>query len=71
MLRKWCSLSYIIRVIKGMTVELREFRGERSLQRHRRLNISLTCIMFLVYKLLANIRFDHIDAKAVGDVGKR
>lgn len=54
-----------------MTVELREFRGERSLQRHRRLNISLTCIMFLVYKLLANIRFDHIDAKAVGDVGKR
>jgi len=40
MLRKLCSLSYIIRVIKGRTVGLREIRGERSLQRHRRLNIT-------------------------------
>jgi len=33
--------------------------------------LRLTYIMCLVYKLLANIRFEHIDAKAVGDVGMR
>ena len=40
MLRKLCSLSYIIRVIEGRTVGLREIRGERSLKKHRRLNIT-------------------------------
>ena len=39
-LRKLCSLSYIIRVIKRRIVGLREMRGERSLRRHRRLNIA-------------------------------
>jgi len=39
-LRKLCSLLYIIRVIKGRTVGLREIGGERSLRRHRCLNIT-------------------------------
>jgi hypothetical protein len=34
-LRKFCSLSHIIGVIKGRTVGLREIRGEKSLRRHR------------------------------------
>jgi hypothetical protein len=39
-LNKLCSLSYIIRVIKGRTVGLREIGGERSLRRHRFLNLT-------------------------------
>jgi hypothetical protein len=39
-LRKLCSLSCIIRVIKGGTVGLREIGGERSLRRNRCLNIT-------------------------------
>lgn len=70
-LRQLCSLSYIIRVIKGRTVGLKEIRGERHFGDTDASVLRLTHIMCLVYKLLANIRFEHIDAKAVGDVGMR